>query len=141
MTRKCLAVVVLAMMFVSVASAQDAKTVIANATKAMGYESLNTIQYSGPISKEGAGLGQWISPTKGWHHNTVRDFTRFIDYSAGTSQRTEHQSEKVIRRRDCCLAAADWIHRQPPRLRAPRTWPPTAHSFKSSTSRCPLRDS
>ena len=87
MTRKCLAVVALAMMFVSVASAQDAKTVIANATKAMGYENLNTIQYSGPISHEGAGLGQWISPTRGWHHNTVRDFTRFIDLGAGTSRR------------------------------------------------------
>jgi glyoxylase-like metal-dependent hydrolase (beta-lactamase superfamily II) len=87
MTRKCLAVVALAMMFVSVAAAQDAKTVIANATKAMGYEGLNTLQYSGPISHEGAGLGQWISPTKGWHHNTVRDYVRFFDYSAGTSQR------------------------------------------------------
>src|SRR5687767_11025792 len=87
MTRKCLAVVALAMMFVSVATAQDAKTVIANATKAMGYEGLNTLQYSGPISHEGAGLGQWISPTKGWHHNTVRDYVRFFDYSAGTSQR------------------------------------------------------
>src|SRR4029453_7491079 len=41
----------------------------------------------GPISHEGAGLGQWISPTKGWHNNTVRDFTRFIDVTAGTSQR------------------------------------------------------
>jgi glyoxylase-like metal-dependent hydrolase (beta-lactamase superfamily II) len=87
MTRKCLAILALAIMFVGVASAQDARTVIANATKAMGYEGLNTIQYSGPISREGAGLGQWISPTKGWHHNTVRDFTRFIDYGAGTSMR------------------------------------------------------
>jgi glyoxylase-like metal-dependent hydrolase (beta-lactamase superfamily II) len=87
MTRKFLAVAVLAILFVSVASAQDAKTVIANATKAMGYEGLNTIQYSGPISREGQALGQWLSPTKGWHHNTVRDFTRFIDLTAGTSQR------------------------------------------------------
>ncbi len=38
MTRKCLAVVALVTMFVSVASAQDAKTVIANASKAMGYD-------------------------------------------------------------------------------------------------------
>src|SRR5688572_19857595 len=70
MTRKCLAVMALAIMFVSVASAQDAKTVIANTTKAMGLEGANTLQYSGPISREGAGLGQWISPTKGWHYNT-----------------------------------------------------------------------
>jgi glyoxylase-like metal-dependent hydrolase (beta-lactamase superfamily II) len=92
MTRKCLAVVALAMMFVSVGSAQDAKTVIANATKAMGYTNLNTIEYSGPMAHEGLGLGQWISPTKGWHQNTVKDFSRYIDYSAGTSQRTGLQS-------------------------------------------------
>jgi hypothetical protein len=35
-------------------------------------DGLKTIQYSGPISREGAGLGQWISPTKGWHYNTVQ---------------------------------------------------------------------
>lgn len=92
MTRKCLALVALVLMFVSVASAQDAKTVIADATKAMGYTGLNTIQYSGPLSHEGAGLGQWMSPTKGWHQNTVKDFTRFIDYGAGTSQRTGLQN-------------------------------------------------
>jgi len=79
-------------MFVSVASAQDAKTVIANASKAMGYTNLNTIEYSGPLSHEGAGLGQWMSPTKGWHQNTLKNFSRFIDYNAGTSQRTGLQS-------------------------------------------------
>jgi glyoxylase-like metal-dependent hydrolase (beta-lactamase superfamily II) len=93
MTRKCLAVLALAGMFVGVASAQDAKTVIADATKAMGYTGLNTIVYSGPLSREGAAtLGQWMSPTKGWHGNTVKNFTRFIDYGAGTSQRTGLQS-------------------------------------------------
>ena len=92
MIRKCLAVVAVVMMFASIASAQDAKTVIANAQKALGYTSLNTVVYSGPMSHEGAGLGQWMSPTKGWHQNTVRDFTRFIDYNAGTSQRTGLQN-------------------------------------------------
>ena len=88
MTRKCLAVAALAMLFVGVASAQDAKTAIANATKALGYANLNSIEYSGPVAHEGAGIGQWMSPTKGWHANTVTNFTRYIDYSAGTSQRT-----------------------------------------------------
>jgi glyoxylase-like metal-dependent hydrolase (beta-lactamase superfamily II) len=82
----------LAMLFVGVASAQDAKTAIANATKALGYANLNSIQYSGPVAHEGAGTGQWMSPTKGWHANTVTNFTRYIDYSAGTSQRTGLQS-------------------------------------------------
>jgi glyoxylase-like metal-dependent hydrolase (beta-lactamase superfamily II) len=84
--------VAVVLMFASVASAQDAKTVVANAQKAMGYSNLNTIVYSGPMSHEGAGLGQWMSPTKGWHQNTVRDFTRFIDYNAGTSQRVGLQN-------------------------------------------------
>src|SRR5262245_27776126 len=79
-------------LFTVTASAQDAKTVIANATKAMGYTNLNTIEYSGPVAHEGAGLGQWMSPSRGWHANTVQNFTRFIDYSAGTSQRTGTQS-------------------------------------------------
>ena len=92
MTRKCLAVVALAMLFVSVASAQDAKTAIANAQKALGYANLNSIEYSGPVAHEGAGIGQWMSPTKGWHANTVTNFTRYIDYATGTSQRTGLQS-------------------------------------------------
>jgi glyoxylase-like metal-dependent hydrolase (beta-lactamase superfamily II) len=82
------------LMLAGAASAQDAKTVIANASKAMGFDSVNTIQYSGPISKEGAGLMQWISPTKGWHHNTVRDYTRFIDLRAGTSRRNGMQKRE-----------------------------------------------
>src|SRR4030095_3510280 len=92
MTRKCLAVMALVTMFVSVASAQDAKTAIANAAKAMGYTNLNSIEYSGPLSHEGAGLGQWMSPTKGWHQNTVKNFTRHIDFAAGTSIRNGLQS-------------------------------------------------
>ena len=96
MTRKCLAAVTsvaLVLMLAGVASAQDAKTVIADATKAMGYTGLNTIVYSGPMSHEGAAtLGQWMGPTKGWHGNTVKNFTRFIDFNAGTSSRTGLQS-------------------------------------------------
>jgi glyoxylase-like metal-dependent hydrolase (beta-lactamase superfamily II) len=93
MTRKFLAVVAVVVLLCGAASAQDAKTVIDDATKAMGYAGLNTIVYSGPLSHEGAAtLGQWMGPTKGWHGNTVKNFTRFIDYSAGTSQRTGLQS-------------------------------------------------
>jgi glyoxylase-like metal-dependent hydrolase (beta-lactamase superfamily II) len=92
MYRKLLPAFALAALFTLTATAQDAKTVVANATKASGYDKLNTIEYSGPLSHEGAGLGQWMSATKGWHQNTVKDFSRYIDYSAGTSQRTGMQS-------------------------------------------------
>jgi hypothetical protein len=65
---------------------RDARAVIANATKRWVTRISIRFNTQGRFP-EGAGLGQWISPTKGWHHNTVRDFTRFFDYSAGTSQR------------------------------------------------------
>src|SRR5262245_59326667 len=92
MTRKCLAAATLALLCAGAASAQDAKTVVADAQKAMGYTSLNSIEYSGPLAHAGAGLGQWMSPTKGWHANTVKNFTRHIDFVAGTSIRNGLQS-------------------------------------------------
>src|SRR5436190_6865301 len=95
MTRKCLALIAssaLALMFVGVASAQDAKKVIVDATRTMGYAGLKSIEYSGPLAHEGAGLGQWMSPTKGWHANTVKNYTRYIDLTAGTSIRNGLQS-------------------------------------------------
>ena len=46
MLKKCLAVFGLAAALVWTASAQDAKAVIANASKAMGVDTLKTVQYS-----------------------------------------------------------------------------------------------
>src|SRR5437870_5390966 len=59
MIRKCACAMLLIAAMAWTAAAQDVKTVIANATKAMGYGGLNTIQYSGPLAHEGAGIGQW----------------------------------------------------------------------------------
>jgi len=75
----------------SVAAAQDAKTVVANATKAMGYDKLNTIQYSGS-GFEGTGAGQLQSVAAGWPKFTEKNYVRYIDYAAGTSTRTSLQS-------------------------------------------------
>lgn len=69
------------------ANAQDAKTVVANASKASGYDGLNTIEYIGSGQGDGGGLGQAQSPTAGWDKRTLRNYSRFIDYGAGTSQR------------------------------------------------------
>ena len=46
MFRKCVAVLGLAAVLVWTASAQDAKAVIANASRAMGVDALKTVQYS-----------------------------------------------------------------------------------------------
>ncbi|OLE73526.1 MAG: hypothetical protein AUG12_05085 [Acidobacteria bacterium 13_1_20CM_2_57_8] len=56
MLKKCI-LVTLAVLLALPAVAQDAKTVIANASKAMGYDQLRTIEYSGS-GFEGTALGQ-----------------------------------------------------------------------------------
>jgi glyoxylase-like metal-dependent hydrolase (beta-lactamase superfamily II) len=60
-----------------IASAQDAKTVIQNAQKAMG--DVKTIQYSG--SGKAGGIGQNWSPTVPWHVTNVISYTKSIDYT------------------------------------------------------------
>jgi glyoxylase-like metal-dependent hydrolase (beta-lactamase superfamily II) len=67
-----------------IASAQDAKTVIQNAQKAIG--DVNSIQYSG--SGKAGGLGQNWSPTVTWHTTIVTNYTKTIDY-AGRSSKEE----------------------------------------------------
>jgi hypothetical protein len=54
--RTCTALPVVLLLLLP-AAAQDAKTVIANASKALGYDNLKTIEYSGS-GLEGTALGQ-----------------------------------------------------------------------------------
>src|SRR5262245_30992651 len=76
----------------SMAAAQDAKTVIENASKAMGYDQLKSIEYSGPSGFEGTAAGQAQSAAKGWPHFTLKNFSRYIDLSALTGQQTALRS-------------------------------------------------
>ena len=63
----------------SVAVAQDAKTVIANATKAMGYDKLNTIQYSGSgFEGTGAGFLDWVWPVHETFERTSHQVTNIL---------------------------------------------------------------
>src|SRR5262245_40074908 len=86
----------IAMLFVlapvSMAAAQDAKTVISNASKAMGYDSLRSIEYTGPSGFEGTAMGQAQSAEKGWPHFTLKNYSRFIDLNAGTGQQNSLRS-------------------------------------------------
>jgi glyoxylase-like metal-dependent hydrolase (beta-lactamase superfamily II) len=88
--KSIVAVVSLAMLSV-VAAGQDAKTVISNASKAMGYDQLKSIEYTGS-GFEGTAMGQAQSATAGWPKFTLRNFTRYIDITAGTSQQTAARS-------------------------------------------------
>src|SRR3954470_2522605 len=63
-------------------AAQDAKTVLQAASKAMG--DVKSIQYSG--TGHLYALGQAFSPTSAWPQNNVTSYTRTIDYGARASR-------------------------------------------------------
>jgi len=71
----------------SAAQTRDAKTVIAAASKASGYDNLNSIEFLGSGSEGTGALGQMQSAKGGWVANQVKNYSRFIDFAAGTSQR------------------------------------------------------
>src|SRR3989454_10993230 len=93
MLKKCI-LVTLAALLALPAVAQDAKTVIANASKAMGYDQLRTIEYSGS-GFEGTALGQAQSATGGWPKFTLKSFSRYIDLNAVSGQQTAMRSRPL----------------------------------------------
>src|SRR6185295_10724340 len=68
------------------AAAQDAKTVIANAAKAMGSDNLTSISYYG--SGANFGLGQSNNANGQWPRTNVSDYVRSIDFAQSTSRAT-----------------------------------------------------
>ena len=94
MFRKSVFILMFAAVSGTVAAAEDAKTVIANASKAMGYDQLKSIEYSGS-GFEGTAMGQAQSATGGWPKFTLKNFSRYIDLNAGTSQQTALRSRPL----------------------------------------------
>jgi glyoxylase-like metal-dependent hydrolase (beta-lactamase superfamily II) len=92
MLKKWTIAVVLILALVSMAAAQDAKTVISNASKAMGYDQLKSIEYSGPTGKEGTQGGQAQGAAAGFPHLTLRNYSRYIDLNTMTGQQTALRS-------------------------------------------------
>jgi glyoxylase-like metal-dependent hydrolase (beta-lactamase superfamily II) len=83
MLKKYAAVFVLACVLATIPGmilAQDAKSVLMNASKAMGIDALKTIQFSG--SGSGAGIGQNRNPKLNWPLVRVKTYTRDLDFSA-----------------------------------------------------------
>jgi glyoxylase-like metal-dependent hydrolase (beta-lactamase superfamily II) len=60
------------------AAPQDAKTVLANASKAMGADNLKTIQYSGTGTE--FAFGQAYSPDSPWPPFADKSYTRTVNY-------------------------------------------------------------
>jgi glyoxylase-like metal-dependent hydrolase (beta-lactamase superfamily II) len=65
-----------------IAAAQDAKTVLQNATKAMG--DVKSIQYSG--TGHLSAVGQAWNPTSPWPETIVKSYTRTVDYGSQSSR-------------------------------------------------------
>ena len=63
--------------------AQDSRTILTNAAKAMGADNLKTIQFSGMGSN--AGIGQNTNPKAAWPTVRVKAYSREIDFSATSS--------------------------------------------------------
>jgi len=61
-----------------VAAAQDAKTFVATASKAMGADDLKSIQYSGPASD--FSFGQAYNPSSAWPEFKNKTYTRTVDF-------------------------------------------------------------
>jgi hypothetical protein len=68
------------------AAAQDAKTILNNAAKAMGVDDVASVQYSGGGVMYA--FGQAFSPNSPWPKFNLKSFTRVDDYNAGASRQT-----------------------------------------------------
>ena len=84
MFKKSVAVFMLAAALVWTASAQDAKAVINNASKAMGVDTLKTVQYS--ATGFDFALGQAPSPGAAWPKFINKSYTRAINFETPASK-------------------------------------------------------
>src|SRR6267142_1361621 len=84
MLKKCLTGLALAALLVWTASAQDAKTVIGNASKAMGVDALKTVQFS--ATGLDFALGQAPNPSSPWPKFINKSYTRAINFETPASR-------------------------------------------------------
>src|SRR6187399_1360301 len=86
MLKKSIAAVACMIVLSVTASAQDAKSLIAAAQKAMGIENVNSIMYYG--SGANFGLGQSNNANGPWPRTNLNDYTRAIDFTQSASRAT-----------------------------------------------------
>src|SRR5712675_726454 len=84
MAKKYLAGVALASMMVWTASAQDARSVIGDASKAMGVDSLKTVQYA--ATGFDFAVGQAPNPASPWPKFIEKSYTRSINFEQPASR-------------------------------------------------------
>lgn len=86
MTKAWVYVGLAAALAIQPSSAQDAKTVIGNASKAMGADGLNSIHYYG-VAENGS-LGQNNNANQPWPLTAANDYVRTIDFTKAASLAT-----------------------------------------------------
>jgi len=86
MVRKWLAAVAMLGFAVSTANAQDAKTVLESASRAMGVDGLNSIYFYG--TAQTGNLGQNNNANQPWPMAAQNDYVRAIDFSQPASRAT-----------------------------------------------------
>src|SRR5262245_11985459 len=97
MNRTCVAAIVLVLGLCSLTSAQDAKSVIATTSTALGADKLKTVEYSA------AGfdytLGQAYNPSSPWPKFIEKSYTRAINFETAASRvdRVRNQGENPPR--------------------------------------------
>src|SRR5207237_10154729 len=97
MLKRFFSIVVLLMSLSWTALAEDANTIIANASKAMGADNLKTIQYSG--SGFDFAIGQNVNPNSPWPKFIDKTYTRSINFETPASRmdRVRNQGENPPR--------------------------------------------
>ena len=78
MFKKCMGLVVLVALLSWTAAAQDAKTVINNASKAMGGDNLKTIEFTATGWEYS--FGQAVNPSSPWGGYESRTYTRTVNF-------------------------------------------------------------
>jgi glyoxylase-like metal-dependent hydrolase (beta-lactamase superfamily II) len=84
MCNRCLAGLAVAAVLVWTASAQDAQTVIANASRTLGVDTMKTVQYS--ASGLDFALGQAPNPSAPWPKFINKSYTRAVDFDRPDSR-------------------------------------------------------
>ncbi len=101
-------VLILLLLIPGILQAQDAKTILGNAAKAMGADNLRTIQYVG--SGSNAGIGQNKNPNAAWPVVRVKTYTREIDLNTPSSrvQMVRMQNGAEQTQNQIILPATSW---------------------------------
>ena len=84
MLKGCFFITALGALLPGLAAAQDAKTIVENAVKAMGAGNLGSVKYSG--SGFNYALGQAPNPSSPWPKFNVKTYERIIDFDAGSTR-------------------------------------------------------